>query len=536
MYTKYTLIPILIAFFFLLMGKNAAAQILTNSDLPIIIIQTDEEIPDEPKILGTMGIIDNGAAPNNINDTPNHYDGFVGIETRGNSTQGFDKKTYTVELWDEEGKDISEPLLGMGKEEDWVLHAMVIDKTQLRIPMSFYLARRMGHYAAYYRFVELVVNDEYQGLYILTENVKRDDDRVDIAKLDDDDIAGDSLTGGYILRIDWLDDVDGFQSNFNSQGGIPMVFQWHYPKANNIQPEQADYIENWMHTFESALFDDDYTNNQGIRYSDYIDVNSFTDFLLMNELSKNADGYKLSSYLHKNRDDKDGRLKAGPIWDFDQTYGMSRVCSNDNPEGWTYLQNQDECEDLESMPLWWQRMMSDPVFVNHLKCRWETMREGAFHQDSLHNWIDVQVGFLGDALDRNFDRWDFIGEEIWIEPFPIPQTYDEEIVYMKNWINNRLDWIDANIPGDCSLDVVSTDDLETALSFQFVPNPASQSIFIDGVSEGQLIFYTATGQKVLETTLRNAQQQVDISDLPKGIYFATVIGKEVYQTQKLVVK
>ena len=188
-------------------------------------------------------------------------------------------------------------------------------------------------------------------------------------------MLGDSVTGGYILRIDWLDNPTGFTSNYNSQAGIPMFFQWYYPKTINIKPQQASYIESWMASFEEALYAPNYTNNQGVRYTEYIDFNSFTDFLLINELSKNADGYKLSSYVHKQKDSKGGRLVAGPIWDFDQTYGVSTVCSNQDPTGWTYMQNQFDCEDLESMPMWWQTMMQDTVFKNHVKCRWSEFRQ-----------------------------------------------------------------------------------------------------------------------------------------------------------------
>lgn len=328
-----------ILFFTAFIVSSVNAQILTSSKHPIIIIDTDnEDIPDEPKIEGTMGIIYNGEGMlNNTADPFNYYDGYVGIETRGNSTQGFDKKTYSIELWDEANEEISVNLFGMGGEEDWILHAMVIDKTQLRIPMSFYLAQRMGHYASEWKFLELILNGEYRGLYILTEKIKRDDDRVDIAKLDEDDLEGDNLTGGYILRIDWTWDIDmetdGFESAYESQAEIPMFFQWYYPKASKIKPQQANYIESWMNTFEDALFSNDYTNNQGLRYTEYIDLHSFTDFLLINELSKNADGYKLSSYVHKERDSDGGKLVAGPIWDFDQTYGMSLVCSNHDPSG-----------------------------------------------------------------------------------------------------------------------------------------------------------------------------------------------------------
>ncbi|MDG1333770.1 MAG: CotH kinase family protein [Crocinitomicaceae bacterium] len=282
------------------------AQTFTSSHLPIVVINTgnatfnDGTIPDEPKINTNMGIIDNGlGVTNNLTDPFNAYEGIAGIETRGNSTQGYDKKTYSFELRDNTGADSSVALLGMGKEEDWILHAMVIDKTQLRIPFSFYLARQAGHYASDWRFVELVIDNDYRGTYLLCERLKRDNDRVDIAKLDADDLAGDSVTGGYILRIDWLDGDPGFESEFNSLSGDPMYYQYYYPKATNIQPAQEAYIKGYMDEFEEAVFSNTYTNTSGIRYNDYIDVTSFVDFLLINEFSKNSDGYKLSSYLHK---------------------------------------------------------------------------------------------------------------------------------------------------------------------------------------------------------------------------------------------
>ena len=274
---------------------------------------------------------------------------------------------------------------------------------------------------------------------------------MDIAKLEEDDISGDELTGGYILRIDWLGDP-GFESNYDSQEGTPMFFQWFYPKADDIQDEQANYIEEWMANFEEAVFSPNYYNSLGNRYDEYIDLDSFTDFLLINELSKNSDGYKLSTYMHKERDSDGGKLNAGPIWDFDQTYGVSLVCSNYDYSGWTYLQNQNDCEDLMSMPMWWQQMMEDDLFTNHLNCRWNQMRSTFLHEDSIFHWIDDNEEIISNAIERNYERWDdFIGEYIWIEPEPVPESYDEEISTMKNWISNRLVWMDMEMPGDCNI-------------------------------------------------------------------------------------
>ena len=130
-----------------IISSNLTAQTLISSNLPIITVDTKgRHIPDEPKILGTMAIIDNGPEQrNNVRDTPNDYNGNIGIETRGNSTQDYDKKTYSLELRTQTDNDTSVSLLGMPAEEDWILHAMVIDKSQLRIPMSFDLFEKMGH-------------------------------------------------------------------------------------------------------------------------------------------------------------------------------------------------------------------------------------------------------------------------------------------------------------------------------------------------------------------------------------------------------
>ncbi len=498
------------------------AQILTSSNLPIIVINTDdEEIPDEPRIFSTMGIIYNGESQiNNFDENFNYYNGYVGIETRGNSTQGFEKKTYTIELKTDQEEDLSVDLFRMGADEDWILHAMVIDKTQIRIPMSFYLAQRMGQYASEWKYVELVINDEYQGLYILVEKIKRDNDRVDIAKLDEDDIAGDSLTGGYILRLDWLDDARGFESNFDSQGGRALFFQWHYPKADNIKEAQEAYISDWMFEYESALFSNDFFNASGVRYTDYIDLNSFVDFLLINELSKNSDGYKLSTYMHKDRESKGGKLIAGPIWDFDQTYGASRVCSNDDFEGWTYLQNQEDCEDLESMPMWWRAMMEDTVFQNRLACRWSAFRSTFLHLDSLGNWIDTQVDFIAEPILRNFERYDYIiGESIWIEPDPIPQTYEAEVDYLKTWIENRLNWLDENMVGNCENDInTSIADLKLD-QVEVFPNPVKELLYVKDAVGFDIELLDNIGKVIYSHNVTEKLHSIDTSELASGLYF-----------------
>ena len=317
-----------------------------------------------------------------------------------------------------------------------------------------------------------------------------------------------------ILEIDRLEEVQS--------GGESMKYQYYYPKAENIQQNQKDYIKSWMDAFEDAVFSNDFYAN-GNRYTDLINVTSFTDFLIINELSKNSDGYKLSTYMHKDRTDSDDRLYAGPIWDFDQTYGMSEVCSNYDPTGWTYLQEQEWCEDLQSMPMFWQSMMSDTVFTNHLSCRWSTLRQGPLHIDSLFHRIDAMNTYVGEAVTRNFIQWDFQGENIWIEPYPLPlETHEEEVEYMKNWIQERIEWLDLNMPGNCMNDVISKiPEHGENLSFRVFPNPSSNHIIVDlgdlNRVNTTVKLYDLSSKLVFEKQ-SNSTLTIDVSGFSKGMY------------------
>ena len=508
-----------------------------SSDLPIIVIDTfGDDIPDEPKIHSSMGIIYNGEGELNQIGMPFSYHfGNIGIERRGNSTQGFDKCSYSVETWDGNLMDTDVDFFGMGAEEDWILHAMHIDKTQIRFPFTFRLFQQMGHYASDWQFVELVINGDYRGLYLLCERIKRDGDRLDIAKLQPAEVTGDDVTGGYILKIDWLWDFEGFESEFEAQAGNPMTYQYYYPNVEDLQPEQEAYIQDYISRFETAVFSDDYTNPEGERYTDLINPTTFTDVLIINELSKNSDGYKLSSFLHKDKDSNGGKLSAGPIWDFDQSYGSSLVCSCHDPEGWTYLQNQD-CEDLESMPLWWQRMMQDEVFTNHLKCRWEAFRAGILSDAGMFEAIESDTASISAPVARNFIRWDeVIGESIWIEPNPIPQTYQAEVEAMQNWLTQRVAWLDTNMPGNCSEDVIV--DLEEQAPLPEVnvyPNPARDALYVSAEHQVRLRVHSIQGQLLVPWTGNAFGHAIPLSTWSPGIYMIEVDGEAGRQVKRFM--
>jgi len=276
----------------------------TQSNLPLIFVNTNGQvIGGDNRIEGDFGIVYNGInQPNYIDDSANEYSGKIGIKIRGESSQFFDKKSYAIEMWDDNQIDIDTSFLNFPKEEDFILYGPFSDKTLINNVLAMNIGTNMGHYASRTRMVELLLNDQYQGVYVLMEKIKRDNDRVDIAKLEELEVSGDDLTGGYIFRID-KGVYDGWSSKFNiHQSNEKLYFQFYYPNQDNIQPEQAEYIRNYMDDTERAIAATSGYHPNGKHYTEYINLRSFVDNFIINELSKNVDAYRLSTYFHKDKD------------------------------------------------------------------------------------------------------------------------------------------------------------------------------------------------------------------------------------------
>ena len=420
--------------------------IFTTSNLPIVVINTNGQIiVDDPRIVCDMGIIDNGFGTiNSINDPFNDYNGKISIEYRGSSSQTFPKKPYALETQDSIGNNNNVSLLGMPIENDWILYAPYSDKALMRNFLTFDLGRKMGHYAPRTVYCELVINGDYKGIYILMEKIKRDKDRVDIAKLDTDDLAGDSLTGGYIIKVDKYTGTGGVDwlSDFPNISGGSLYIQYHYPEATALQPQQLNYIEQYVDSFEYALNGLNFADTS-IGYAKYIDINSFIDFYIINEISKNIDGYRLSTYMHKDKQSKGGKLTMGPFWDFNLAFGNADYCNGGITSGWEV---NGGCGG--NNPFWFERLLDDTIYENKLKCRWEYLREKSFHQDSLFNFIDSMALYLNDAQQRNFQQWPSLGTYVWPN-FYVGNTYQDELIFFKTWIGDRLLWIDNNLSGNC---------------------------------------------------------------------------------------
>lgn len=471
---------LLLLFLFLLPINNSQAQSFTSSNLPIVILDTNNQsIQDDPKIGADMGIIDNGVdVRNNVSDPFNDYDGRIGIEIRGSSSQMFPKKQYGVELWDDEGEGIDASLLGFPEEEDWILFAPYNDKSLMRDALAYKLGRDMGRYAPRTKYCEVVLNGQYDGVYVLIEKIKRDKNRVDINKLDPDEISGNNLTGGYIIKIDKTTGSggDGWFSTHppaNNQNGQQVFFQYEEPKAEDIVSEQKQYIQQFIASFENTLAGANYKDPvEG--YAKYIDVDSFIDYFIINEVTKNVDAYRLSTFLHKQRDSDGGKLVMGPIWDYNLGFGNANYCTEGNPEGFAKSFNTYCPQDSWLIPFWWDRLFSDEVFQHKLETRWNELREGPFATEEILSYVDSVALALNESQQRNFQRWPVLGEYVWPNYY-VGSTFQQEVDWLKNWIGQRMDWLDVHMQNV----VTGTSDEINDFHFKAFPNPFADAIAVE---------------------------------------------------------
>ena len=377
----------------LLLAILAAMSLVAAAQLPIVKITTSTTINNRKKVPAQMQAGD--------------YDGAIGIKLRGNSSLSFNQKKYTIELRDEKGNEKDFPLLGMPAHSQWVLLAPYNDVSMLRDPLAFQLWRDMGHWGPRTKMVELYIDEEYRGIYILCEAIKRGEQRVNVSKLKKTDVAGRELTGGYILRIDAYDQDDAtFISKVPGIGESIMTSQivWSciYPKKKNLQAEQLAYIEAFVDSVELTIQSAHFTDPQW-GYARYIDVPSFVDYFIHTELSLNADGYKRSAYFYKEKDKEDGcigKLFAGPVWDYNLAYGNCNFCNADNIEAWCF-----EGGNTQPTPALWQRLLQDPSFRKAVKARYQSLRKGILSDEAINEYINAQSKLLIPYVDRHFEKY-----------------------------------------------------------------------------------------------------------------------------------
>ena len=400
----------------------------TSSNLPIIIIDTDTKtLTNREKSGATMKVIANASGRNKVTDKANGYDGKIKIKLRGNSSLFFDQKRFTIETVTPDGKANNVELLGMPADNDWVLLAPYNDVSMMRDAFAFDMWNNMGHWAPRTRYCEVVMNGKYIGVYTLCEKIKRGKDRIDIAKLKKSDNEGIDITGGYIVRVDPVDegeksftsDVPGIMNN-NVAGGFggfgggfgggmggfggrnTVTWSIFYPKADKITDEQQEYISNYVKTVEKVIQSDDFADPVN-GYAKYIDVESFVDYFIHTELSLNADGLKRSTYFYKEKQNPDGtggKLHAGTVWDYNLAYGNCNFANANNIEAWVY-----EGSETNPTPAMWKRLTEDPAFMAKVKARWKELRKGYLSIDSINRFIDEHALLLQESQARQYAKY-----------------------------------------------------------------------------------------------------------------------------------
>jgi len=387
---------------FEVVGKNI--EDFPKTGLPIVVINTPNS-----ELIDSKTVWVDGSTMTIFNaDMTRDYQGTLNLKGRGNSTWFYPKKPYAIKL------DSKSKILGMPKHKRWCLLANWLDRTLIRNAMSFEIAYKCPglSWTPSGKFVELVLNGEHVGNYYLCEQIKVDKNRVNIAELDPAVTEGEGITGGYIMEIDtYYDEVYKFKSAIKQ---LP----WMFSDPDEVNGSQFNYMQNYVNEMEDALYDDArFTKRE---YTQYLDVDSFVDWWFVNELAMNIEGvWPKSCYMNK---DKNGVIKAGPVWDFDW---------------WTFTP-QYSSVFLNLDNIYYGRLFEDPDFKKLVKNKWTSQKSDFY---AVADLFDVYKSKLISSDEINHSMWPITvtvnGDE--------SLTFDEAITLMKNTYLTKVEWMDSQI-------------------------------------------------------------------------------------------
>ncbi|WP_323374178.1 CotH kinase family protein [Plantactinospora alkalitolerans] len=367
-----------------------------------------------------------------------------GFHLRGQSSSNFAKAPYRLEFWNNEDKDADYPVLGMPADSDWVLRGPFPDKTLIRDAFAYSIGRDMGLRAPRFAFVEVYLNldaqplaaDDYQGVYLLVETLKNSPDRMNLQKLKKSDITEPAISGGYVMQ-------------FNALAAEPPILTctrkppsnacWSDLEVNDpdeLQPEQlawiTDYIQRFHDSLRSANPSDPTTG-----YPAYIDVDSWVDRIVHNELAREPDAYIRSTYFFK---DRQGKLVAGPLWDYDIGYAAYTGFGGATTTGWQFQPGFGS-----NTTDWFIRLMQDPAFAARAKTRWEALRTGIMSDAQLGARVTTLSAPLINAAQRNFTKWPILNQRV-VGGFQtqVSQTWQQQLDIMRQWLIARTAWLDSS--------------------------------------------------------------------------------------------
>lgn len=363
----------------------------------------------------------------------------VNMAVRGHSSALFPKRSYNLELTDELGRKTPRPLFSLGNYDEWALVGPYLyDPSLIRNSYAYALSRRIGRWAPRTQPVEVFLNPNgmpldqtaYVGVYMLTDRVRIESGRVGLREMPANAVAPSEITGGYLLKVDFPDaDEYSWVSRYlleDAQSESLVVVA--SPKADKLSPAQRDYIRNYVEQMETTLVADHAAGWATRRYLDFIDRPSWVDHHILNTFAANPDAFERSAYFSK---DRDGKLVAGPIWDFDRAFGSAADTRGDR---WDVWQGENAVQVWHFG--WWALLANDPEFMQDWVDRWQSLRRGELADTALVQLADQQAAAIGpEAAAR--DAAAFTDN---ISSFG--GTHAGEMAHLKNWLAQRARWID----------------------------------------------------------------------------------------------
>ena len=449
-----------------------------SSDLPLVIVNTfGTQIINDSFRPGYLSVIDPAASMDGrsrLLDGP-QFSGDASFKVRGSSTSRRAKASFSVEIRDERDQDRDVDILDFPKESDFVLYgAFEFDRALMRNAFMYEMSNEAGRYAARTRFCEVFVNrtddpvsqTHYLGVYSMIEKVERGEGRVDVKRLDPEDAVEPEISGGYLFKIDRLDPGDsGFSAGGQGFGHVD-------PKEEEITLVQKEWLVDYIDAFAAALDGPNFTDPDN-GYARYIDVDAWIDHHILNEFSKNPDGLRLSTYFHKDRED---RIVAGPIWDFDRALGPDADARAADPVGFSSLFQAH----------FWRRLFEDPAFLSRYKERWFELRIGPLSVSWMHGVIARMTAEITEGAGRNFAKWTILPADGW----------PTEVQQFRTWVEERVLWIDS----------------------QFVPSPRL-SLSAGEVPVGRMLELAADGGEVFYTVDGTDPRAIDGTVSPGAILY-----------------
>lgn len=378
-------------------SKTYEIDLVRFTGLPIIYLSTNVPVTSKEEYVAGTFSLDGWRSHESIEEME------MKIRGRGNSTWALHpKKPYQLKL------ESKRALFGMSSDKKWLFLAEYSDKTLIRNRLAFELGRLStlrwtpsGHFA------EVVFNGTHDGVYHVTEKVEDGANRVDI---------GDT---GFLLEIDQPDRIDPDDVFFRTENYLVNI------KEPSVDDGDEQYLQVSRHIneFERVLFSSDFSSVES-GYATYVDIDSFVDWFLVNEIAKNVDAQWYSSiFFHWVPGDK---IKMGPIWDFDLAFGNVDYADATYPEGWWVRWNT-----------WIGRMLEDPRFAARVKERFAFFdAQRPQIKRNIQKWAeDLQF-----AQAENDSIWQTIGEYVWPNPV-VYDTYEEEVTHLSDWLDARMDWM-----------------------------------------------------------------------------------------------